>query len=90
MKVFDFTDAMNRGFVLVGTTFAIIGAFVYGRIVGRLGPKRTLSLVLVQWFFVIVGGSITVYSPSFWAIGALAGLSLGESSTETVSNSGLG
>ncbi len=77
LKVFDFTDAMNRSFVLVGTVFAIIGALAYGRVVERIGPKKTLSLILIQWAVVLVAGASTVYIPSFWAIGALAGLSLG-------------
>ena len=77
VKVFDFTDAMNRSFVLVGTVFAIIGALAYGRVVERIGPKKTLSLILVQWTVVLIAGASTVYRPSFYAIGALAGLSLG-------------
>lgn len=77
VKVLDFTDEMNRALFLVGAIFAVVGAFVYGRVVDWIGPKRTLVLVLAQWTVVIIAGASTVYPASFWAIGVLSGLSLG-------------
>ena len=76
-EVIGFTDAQVRWLLITSTSFAIVGSLLYGRLVDRIGPKKTLTIVLIQWAVVFVGAATTFYSPAFWVIGALAGVALG-------------
>ncbi|HEU0022879.1 MAG TPA: MFS transporter [Dehalococcoidia bacterium] len=76
-RVIGFNDDQVRLLLIVSTTFAIVGAFLYGRVVDRLGPKKTLTVVLIQWAAVFVIAATTFYPPIFWVAGALAGIALG-------------
>ncbi|MBI4198446.1 MAG: MFS transporter [Chloroflexi bacterium] len=76
VKVLGFTDSMNQVLFVVGAAFAVLGAFLAGRVVDRIGPKKTLTIVLLLWVVVLVGAASTFYRPAFWAIGALVGFSL--------------
>jgi UMF1 family MFS transporter len=44
--------------LLTAVTFAILGGFVCGWLTDRLGPKRTLNLVLITWMAVFSGAAI--------------------------------
>lgn len=60
---------------------AIVGGLLWGPIVDRLGPKRTLNFVLLSWGVTLVmGGLIPILGLPrvlFWGVAALAGVSLG-------------
>jgi UMF1 family MFS transporter len=62
-------------------TFAVIGGFVWGRLVDAIGPKRTLTIVLWLWFvtFALTGATAWFHWPILWlyVIAALAGIALG-------------
>jgi UMF1 family MFS transporter len=76
-RVIGFDDDQVRLLLIISTSFAIVGAFLYGRLVDRLGPKKTLNVVLIQWAVVFVVAATTFYPPIFWGAGALAGIALG-------------
>ncbi|MBI2872482.1 MAG: MFS transporter [Chloroflexi bacterium] len=76
VKVLGFTDNMNQALFVVGAAFAVLGGAVAGRVVDRIGPKRTLTAVLLLWAVVLLGAASTFYRPAFWGIGALVGFSL--------------
>ena len=59
---------------------AIVGAFVAGGLVERLGPIRVLRAVLILWMVAIGAGiaaAVTGMTGLAWAIGPLGGLALG-------------
>lgn len=62
-------------------TFAVIGGFVWGSIVDRIGPKRTLDIVLCLWLgtFSLASamGLLGLPLGTLWVVGALAGIALG-------------
>jgi UMF1 family MFS transporter len=62
-------------------TFAVIGGFVWGRMVDRIGPKRTLTRVLVMWFVIFaLAAAIGAFAwPIAWLylVAAMAGIALG-------------
>jgi UMF1 family MFS transporter len=62
-------------------TFAVIGGFVWGRIVDRIGPKRTLDIVLYLWFVTFaLASAMGVFGlplATLWVVSALAGIGLG-------------
>ena len=76
-QVIGFSDGQVRLLLITSTTFAIVGSFFFGRMVDRVGPKRTLTVVLTLWVVVFVIAAVTFYAPVFWLVGALAGIALG-------------
>ena len=76
-QVIGFSDGQVRVLLITSTTFAIVGSFFFGRMVDRVGPKRTLTVVLTLWIAVFVIAAVTFYAPVFWLVGALAGVALG-------------
>ena len=76
-EVLGFNSSQLRLLFITSTTFAIVGSLFYGRLADRIGPKRTLTIVLIQWMVVFVAASATFSGPLFFFIGALAGIALG-------------
>jgi UMF1 family MFS transporter len=69
-------------FILLGAiTFAIIGGFVWGAVVDRIGPKRSLNFVLSLWIVVFTAaalmGLLGLPLWVFYIIASLAGIALG-------------
>jgi MFS transporter, UMF1 family len=62
-------------------TFAVLGGFAWGWLVDRIGPKRTLDIVLAIWVltFVLASalGLLGLPLGTLWVVGALAGIGLG-------------
>jgi UMF1 family MFS transporter len=77
IEVIGFSQDQARFLFIVSTTFAVAGSFFYGRLVDRFGPKKTLTIVLLQWGIVFAAVATTSTSSVFWALGALAGIALG-------------
>jgi UMF1 family MFS transporter len=67
--------------MLVATAFAVPGGMVWGAVADRIGPKRTLDLVLYLWMVVFVWATVVGYFKlgqlAFWPVAVLAGLGLG-------------
>jgi UMF1 family MFS transporter len=60
---------------------AIVGGILWGRIVDRLGPKRTLNIVLYLWMSTLVLASAMGWfglpPATLWIVAALAGIGMG-------------
>jgi UMF1 family MFS transporter len=74
--------ATQAQLILIGAiTFAVLGGFVWGRIVDRIGPKRTLTIVLVCWvaIFTLAAliGLLGLPLWVFYIVAAAAGVALG-------------
>ena len=76
-EVIGFSDNKVVILLVTSSTFAVVGSLLYGWLVDRIGPKRTLTIVLLQWMVVFIAVAATFYAPAFWVIGALAGVALG-------------
>ncbi len=76
-KVIGMDDKEIRTFMIVSTVFAACGSFGAGYVTDRLGPKRALMLVLWLWTFTLALAAISFSRSIFWAVGPLAGISLG-------------
>ncbi|NTU57740.1 MAG: MFS transporter [Chlorobiaceae bacterium] len=72
------TGELIKFFMTVQTT-AIIGSIFFGFVTDRIGPKRTIVMTLIIWFFVIFMAIFSVDKQTFLATGLLAGLSMGSS-----------
>lgn len=76
-RVADFTTSELQLIVILATAWALPGALAYGWVSDRLGVKRTLIVVLVQWGGIFVGALVATEKPVFFALAVLTGISLG-------------
>ena len=67
--------------MLFAITFAVLGGFMWGRMVDSIGPKRTLAWVLRLWIatFALAGavGILALPVGSLFLIASMAGIALG-------------
>jgi UMF1 family MFS transporter len=77
VRVGGFSDSELRLLLVVSTSFAVAGSFVYGFLADRFGPKRTLNIVLTQWAAALALAVVAPNKELFWLVGALAGISMG-------------
>jgi UMF1 family MFS transporter len=82
-QVFGMDGDQIRNLLLVSTAFAAVGSVLFGFITDRIGPKRTLMVVLVLWMFSIVLTALAVAPWMLLIAGPLIGGALG--ATWTVS-----
>ncbi|HLM68057.1 MAG TPA: MFS transporter, partial [Longimicrobium sp.] len=77
----DQGQARAQLIMLCAITFAVIGGFVWGRTTDRLGPKRTLNLVLFAWMAIFLGaGMVGIVGLPLWClfvVASAAGFSMG-------------
>ena len=76
-----FTERGAEVLLLVAITSAVVGGLVLGMVVDRIGPKRTLNVVLALWAVALAGAvAVPVLGLPmawFWPIGCIAGVALG-------------
>ena len=77
VKAIGLTESQANLVLLFLTVVAVIASFGWGFLVERIGPKRTLLIVLGTWFVgLLIAGSI-LSLPTFLLGGALLGAGLG-------------
>jgi UMF1 family MFS transporter len=74
-------DEVKIWFFIIATTFAVVGSFLCGYVSDWLGPKKTLSLVVLGWIFSLMAMIFTQNQTVFWVIGILVGIFLGSTWT---------
>ena len=80
-KVMGFTQEGATKFFIVVIPGAIIGSAIFGIITDHLGPKKTLSLVLIGWIASLFILIYTMDILTFWIIGTFIGVFLGSTWT---------
>jgi UMF1 family MFS transporter len=58
---------------------AIIGSLVFGWMTDKIGPKRTITISLICWLAVVIASYVVNSKEMFYAIGIVAGASMGGS-----------
>jgi UMF1 family MFS transporter len=71
------TNAQVNMVLLLLTVVAVIASVGWGRLVDRIGPKRTLLIVLVSWCVGLGIAGLVVVLPTFLIAGAILGSGLG-------------
>ncbi len=81
VETMGFADAERNVLFLSAVGAAVVGGMLWGPVVDRLGPKRTLNWVLLFWSVTLVSGGLIpilgLPSVLFWGVAPLAGISLG-------------
>jgi MFS transporter, UMF1 family len=74
-------EAKARQIMLFAITFAVLGGFMWGRMVDRIGPKRTLDRVLWLWVATfLAAASVGLFALpvlSLFLVASMAGIGLG-------------
>jgi UMF1 family MFS transporter len=74
-------EARSRLVLMAAITCAVIGGFVWGILVDRIGPKRTLNMVLALWTATFVlASSVGLFHLSIvflYVVACMAGIALG-------------
>lgn len=76
-----FVKGTEATLFVILTVPAVIGSYLIGRLVDRIGPKRTLSWVLTGWIILLVAMIAAPSRNVFWIVGAGIGLIYGGVST---------
>ncbi|MBI2920670.1 MAG: MFS transporter [Planctomycetes bacterium] len=76
-KVLKFADGEQRVFLMTATTFAMVGSFGAGFVTDRIGPKKTIMIVLAGWVVFLTAAVATTERNHFWVIGPALGVLLG-------------
>ena len=87
-QTLHFTTRENLLLILLVNPAAAVGAFVFGYVFDALGGKRTISLTLVFWVFVVISAYLVQTKLQFLLVALAAGLFLG--STQSASRSLVG
>jgi MFS transporter, UMF1 family len=62
---------------VVLTIPAVFGAWLWGRLTDRIGPKNTLMIILVAWIVLLVAMIAAPSRQAFWIVGAMIGFIYG-------------
>jgi len=62
---------------VVLTVPAVIGSFFIGKLVDRIGPKKSLTFVITAWVVLLIAMILVPNKLSFWIVGAALGLIFG-------------
>ncbi|MEO5590868.1 MAG: MFS transporter [Gemmatimonadaceae bacterium] len=62
---------------VVLTIPAASGSYLIGRLVDRIGPKRSLVFVIISWVILLFGMTLVPNKFSFWIVGGAIGLIFG-------------
>jgi UMF1 family MFS transporter len=76
-EVFGMEQGAIRNLLLLSTVFAVIGAAGFGFLTDRIGPKRTLIIVLIIWLGAILLAVVAVAPWMLLMAGPLVGVALG-------------
>ncbi len=74
-------DETKIWFFVLSTTFAVIGSLVCGWVCDKIGPKTTLTVVVLGWVVSLVAVMFTTDQMTFWIIGPFIGIFLGSTWT---------
>jgi len=76
-RVFKLDENQVINLISFSTLFAILGSFFSGLLSDRFGHRNCFIAVFFLWVFCFLGGALGRNNVIYWAVGALAGLSLG-------------
>ena len=77
VKAMGFEKGSEITLFLVLTIPAIIGSYVIGRFVDRLGARRTLIAIIVAWILLLIAMVLVPTQNAFWLVGLGVGLIFG-------------
>ena len=77
VKAMKFQQGTETTLFLVLTVPAIFGSYIAGRLVDRIGARRTLLITLGGWILLLVAMTLVPTQRAFWIVGLGIGLIFG-------------
>lgn len=77
VEAVGFREGIETTLFVVLTLPAVLGAYLWGKLADRMGPKRTLTTVLISWLVLLTALIFVPSVTAFWIIGAGIGLIYG-------------
>jgi UMF1 family MFS transporter len=77
VKVVGFDKGAEISLFVVLTVPAVLGSYLAGHVVDRIGPKRTMLATLVAWIVLLVALIAFPERTAFWIIGSCIGFIFG-------------
>lgn len=77
VEAMGFEKGQEVTLFVVLTVPAAIGSYLIGRVVDRVGPKKSLVFVIASWVFLLLAMIVVPNKFSFWLVGAGIGLIFG-------------
>ncbi len=77
VKAMGFAKGAETTLFIVLTVPAIGGSYVAGRLVDRIGARRTLVLTIVGWILLLIAMVSVPSQRAFWIVGLMIGLIFG-------------
>jgi len=62
---------------------SMIGSFIFGFIVQRIGSKKTITITLVLWMLAVIWAFLCRSANEFYGVGLLAGIAMGSSQSSS-------
>jgi UMF1 family MFS transporter len=78
-KELGFTPGMTVVLIIVVNITAAAGAFLFGMVQDRIGPKKTVLVTLLIWITTVIAAYFIGSREQFWIVANLAGLAMGAS-----------
>lgn len=72
-----FNKGLETTLFVVLTVPAVIGSYAIGRLVDRVGPKRSLIFTIIAWVILLLAMVMVPTRIAFWIVGAAIGLIFG-------------
>lgn len=76
---FGMTSQQLILYFIIANISSMIGAFIFGYILDKIGAKRTISITLIIWMIVIIGALMAKNIKQFYIVGLIAGIAIGSS-----------
>ncbi len=77
VKAMGFTKGSDAILFVVLTVPAVAGSYFWGRLADRIGPKRTVVIVIASWIVLLTAMIMVPNRTSFWVVGVFIGLVYG-------------
>jgi UMF1 family MFS transporter len=77
VEAVGFREGIETTLFVVLTLPAVVGSYLWGKLVDRVGPKKALTAVLLSWLLLLTALIFVPSVTAFWIIGAGIGLIYG-------------
>lgn len=77
VKAMGFAKGLETTLFVALTVPAVIGSYAIGKLVDRIGPKKSLMFVIACWVALLIAMVFVPNRTSFWVVGAAIGLIFG-------------
>ncbi len=70
-------------YFIIANLTSMVGAFIFGYILDKIGAKRTISITLLIWIAVVIWAFFCKNISEFYYVGMLAGIAIGSSQSSS-------